>query len=130
MKSFRRFIKALFFRDAADKPVLEMPQTGSICSIDNGTDGFRIVKVLVVDKELIHLKLFQNGFRMRPQTIDLGLLRMGADDEDEGYGMEHIPLFHADFNKWKPEILAFQDVQEGELTGYWQWMEIYQHSKQ
>ena len=37
-------------------------KAGSICSVDDGDGKFGIVKILVIEEEIIHVKMYKNKY--------------------------------------------------------------------
>ena len=96
---------------------------GDLYSVDDGKGKIAIVKVLVVDPKVIHLRLYKNTFEERPKTIDTKELSLGRIGEEGAIGIGHIPLDIAGFKDWKPELLLNEEVKKEELVGYNFWKE-------
>ena len=39
-------------------------KAGSICSVDDGDGKFGIIKIIVIDDEIVHVKKYKNKYRM------------------------------------------------------------------
>ncbi len=96
-------------------------RNGSICTIESGNGGFGIIKVLAIDRGSVHIKIYQNKYTTRPDSVDLSSLGMGSIDDPAGFGIGHVPLVQEGFDKWKPKEVGFEEVAEEELTGYKMW---------
>lgn len=96
---------------------------GDIYSVDDGKGKIGIVKVLVVEPGVIHLRIYKNKFDSRPQTIDTKELSPGRLGEEGGFGIGHIRLDINGFKDWGPELLTTEKVNEDELDGYNIWKE-------
>jgi len=96
---------------------------GDIYSIDDGKGKIGIVKVLVVEPGVIHLRIYKNKFNNRPKTIEIKELSLGRLGDKDGFGMGHIPLDIDGFKNWKPELITSDKVTEDELEGYNIWKE-------
>lgn len=96
---------------------------GDIYSIDDGKGKIGIVKVLVVEAGVIHLRIYRNKFDSRPKSIDTKELSLGRLGEEGGFGIGHIPLDIEGFKDWKPELLINERVADNELDGYNIWKE-------
>ncbi len=96
-------------------------QAGSICTIEDGTGKFGIVKVLVINSNEAHIKIFKNKFEERPTNIDLKALKLGTIHDSDGFGIGHIPLERKGFDSWKPIQVAFEEVTKEDLEGYEIW---------
>lgn len=97
---------------------------GGIYSTTDGENGgFRIVKLLVQEGGICHIRVYKQKFKSRPATIDLGSLSLGKPGDPDGFGMGHIPV-HADgFLKWQPVLITKAAVTPEELEGYKIWKE-------
>ncbi|MGV3724798.1 MAG: hypothetical protein ACO1SX_28195 [Actinomycetota bacterium] len=107
-------------------PVDQELSAGGLYSTDSGDGSFGIVKVLVEDPSTVHLRLYQNRFTQRPESVDPATLTLGGiDDEDSGIGIGigHLPLARRDFLNWRPMLLMKQSVSDDELEGYQMWKE-------
>jgi hypothetical protein len=96
---------------------------GDIYSVDDGDGKIGIVKVLVVEPGIIHLRVYRNKFDSRPINIDTKELSLGRLGEGGGFGIGHMPLDIEGFKDWKPELLTNEKVQDNELDGYNIWKE-------
>lgn len=96
-------------------------RAGSICTIEDGEGDYGVVKVLVVADGGVHVKIYKNKYPSRPEQVDLNTLSLGSFTDPDGFGIGHIPLDQAGFDDWKPVVVAFQEVQEDELEGYYLW---------
>lgn len=98
--------------------------TGGIYSIPREDGSFRIAKVLVVEDQIIHLRIYANSFSERPSQIDPAALSLGKVTDGKGnFGIGHIPLTIESFRHMSPVYLQTTDVTEDELDGYHIWKE-------
>jgi hypothetical protein len=57
---------------------------GDICSIESGSGGFGIVKILALEPGTVHIRLYKEKFASRPNLIDA----TGVSPEElEGYNL-------------------------------------------
>ena len=104
---------------------------GDLYSIETGDGTYSIVKVLAVDDEAVHLRLYKNRFPTRPDRIDTSELSLGSIHEEDGVfvpdedglGIGHLPIARATFEEWQPRFLTVEPVTEEELEGYRLWQE-------
>lgn len=96
-------------------------KAGDIYSVDNKNGEIGVVKVLVVEPGIIHLRIYKNKFESRPKYIDTKKLSLGGIGEKDGFGIGHIPLDIEAFQDWKPEKVTNEKVIEEELEGYNIW---------
>ncbi len=97
------------------------PQAGDLCTIDDGEGSYGLVKVLVVDDLGVHVKVYKNKWKQRPETVDTTRLSLGGINDKDGFGMEHLPLGKRTFAEWKPVVIGHQEVLKEELDGYEMW---------
>jgi hypothetical protein len=94
---------------------------GSICTVDNGDSTFGVVKVLVIDDQIAHLKIYKNKYSLRPTEIGIKTLSMGSINDKDGFGVGHVPIDRKGFDNWKPVIVGFEKVTKEDLEGYEIW---------
>ena len=111
----------LLFAIAACLSSKNGPLIGGIYTIDNGDGTFGVVKVLVVDPDLVHVAVYKNKWQTRPTSVESSSLSVGSITDKDGFGMEHLPLSRETFEKWKPVLVTKQAVTNDELDGYNEW---------
>jgi hypothetical protein len=99
----------------------QQPQAGALCTVDDGEGFYRVAKVLVVDDGGVHIRLYKNKWKERPQSVDTNVLSLGGVNDKEGFGMGHIPLSRQAFAAWKPVVFDRDQVRPDELDGYEMW---------
>jgi hypothetical protein len=98
-------------------------KVGGLYSIDDEEGSFRVVKILVLNASAVHIAIYANKFSTRPETVDPASLSFGSVDDDEGFGMMHLPLSREVFLKDRPVFISQTTVTEEELEGYNMWKE-------
>ncbi len=83
--------------------------------------GFGVVKVLAVDGDAIHVRLYKNTYPSRPVRIDESTLTLGTINDADGFGAGHLPLSPREFQSWRPVFLTQSFVVREELEGYEIW---------
>jgi hypothetical protein len=96
---------------------------GDICSIKSGESGYGVVKILVVDQHVIHIRRYKNRFAERPYQIDPAGLSVGTIHDADGFGVGHLPVSATGFASWMPARICRRDVTKEELEGYQCWLE-------
>ncbi len=96
-------------------------KAGAICTVEDGDGKFGIIKVLVIDSEIAHVRIYKNKYTTRPSKIDLKTLSMGSINDKDGFGIGHTPLARKAFEEWKPVVIANENVSVEELEGYKIW---------
>jgi hypothetical protein len=84
---------------------------------------YTIVKILKVDPDGVHLRLYSNHFASRPPDVDTTTLYMAGMNRAPGelLGMGHAPISRASFATWGAEIIKVVPVEPSELEGYEMW---------
>jgi hypothetical protein len=96
-------------------------KAGSICTIEDGDRTFGVVKVLVINDEEAHVKIYKNKYEQRPAQIDIKTLSLGSINDKDGFGIGHVPLERKGFDNWKPIPVGFEEVTKEDLEGYEMW---------
>jgi hypothetical protein len=105
----------------ASSLTFSIPQVGALYSIENGDGVFSIVKLLAVDGDGVHVRLYKNKFPLRPLPVDPATLSLGSIYDADGFGMGHMPLSYSEFDAWLPLHMSDGSVTEEELEGYREW---------
>jgi hypothetical protein len=96
---------------------------GDVCSIKSGDSTFGVVKILVVEQHLVHVRKYKDRFPERPYQIDPARLSLGTIHDADGFGVGHLPVSATGFGSWMPARICRQEVTEEELAGYRHWLE-------
>lgn len=87
-----------------------------------GEDGqFRASKILKIEGESVHIRLYRNRFAFPPKRINPGELTIGSVGDPEGFGIGHVPMSMAGFLSGGPIVIQNETVTEEELEGYQMW---------
>jgi hypothetical protein len=86
-------------------------------------DVFSIARVLKLESDIVHVRVYKQHFQQRPRSIDPGALTLGSIHDADGFGMGHLPLRLATFIKREPNFLTYAEIQSSELEGYNMWKE-------
>ena len=95
---------------------------GGYYSIIDG-DTYSIAKVLKLEQEIVHVRIYKQHFPQRPRSIDPAALTLGTIHDKDGFGMGHLPLRLATFLASGPMFLTHAEVTSQELEGYNVWKE-------
>ena len=96
---------------------------GDICSIKRDDSGFGVIKILVVDQHLFHIRKYKNRFVERPYDVDPKRLSVGTIHDADGFGVAHLPISATGFGSWMPARICSQDVTQEELEAYQGWLQ-------
>src|SRR5438034_3146824 len=121
------FLRALFRRFALVQGRRQLPPSlaaGDVCSVRSG-DGttYSIAKVLARDPGIIHVRVYKEKFKWRPDRADTTHLSLGTIHDSDGVGVGHLPLSEGEFGLWEPIIIRREEVSVEELDGYDIWKE-------
>jgi len=105
------------------RSVSEEWRTGGLYSIANGNGRFGVVKILVLEPDAVHVRIYKQTFPTRPTSVDPQSLTLGGIDDKDGFSIGHAPLSRSTFASWEPIFLSQQSVSEKELDGYKLWKE-------
>lgn len=96
---------------------------GDLYSVDDGEGGFQIAKVLVMDAEGVHVRLYKEKWDERPASVDVTQLSLGSVHDGGDFGIGHLPLSKKSFISRQPVLVGRQEVSTEELEGYEIWKE-------
>ena len=84
-----------------------------------------MVKILKLDPEGVHVRIYSNHFAIRPNDVDVATLYMAGTTSPSGHnlGIGHLPLLRASFVNWRPRLIKVVLVDPSELDGYEMWKE-------
>jgi hypothetical protein len=95
---------------------------GGLYSTSNGKGEYSVVKILVLDPDVVHVRVYKQKFSSRPTSVDPGSLTLGKL-EDKDFSIGHLPLSRKTFASWDPVFIGQQSVSTSELEGYKIWKE-------
>ena len=98
-------------------------QSGGLYSVETSKGEIKIVKVLVVDPNGVHIRLYKNIFTERPTSVDQAELKLGRFDDPEGFSIGHLPITKEVLFRSKPVFIQSSTVTQDELDGYEMWKE-------
>jgi hypothetical protein len=97
------------------------PRPGDLYSVEGEAKNYKVAKVLVVDSDAVHIRLYKNTFGERPSNVDPSTLSVGSLRDPDGFGMDHMPLSRSSFARWRPRYMTHTSVTDDELQAYKQW---------
>ena len=98
-------------------------RVGGLYSTANGRGQFSVVKVLVLEPDAVHVRVYKQKFSLRPTSVDPASLTLGKLDDKDGFNIGHLPLSRTSFASWEPVFISQQSVSDSELQGYKMWKE-------
>lgn len=87
---------------------------GGIYTQKQGILNWGVFKILKLDEEIAHLRLFKNRFWRRPDSSVVPRL---------DWSVGHVPISRANVESWRVHLLATENVSDEELEGYRYWSE-------
>jgi hypothetical protein len=102
---------------------LAQPVSGGLYTVRDGQGFYRTAKVVALDGDGVHLRLYKNRWQSRPKTVDSSSLSLGTINDPDGFGIGHLVLSKEDFISWKPEFLSREGLTADELEGYRLWQQ-------
>ena len=111
------------FSWTAAQKTSEMWRAGGLYSVANGNGKFGVVKILVLEPDAVHVRIYKQTFQTRPASVDSQSLTLGGIDDKDGFSIGHAPLSRTTFAAWQPVFLSQQSVSDKELDGYKLWKE-------
>ena len=87
------------------------------------TDGkaFKVAKILAIEPQAVHVRLYRNSWPTRPATVDPSTLQLGSIQDKDGFGVGHLPLDRQTFADWDPVFVSSASLTPDELQGYELW---------
>jgi hypothetical protein len=95
---------------------------GDLCSARSGEDDYVVLKVLKLDDDVVHVRVYAKRYPERPREVADDELYLGTV-HDEEFGLGHLPLDAAAFEQWEPEVIRNTTLDPEELEGYQIWRE-------
>jgi|HubBroStandDraft_4_1064222.scaffolds.fasta_scaffold176865_1 hypothetical protein len=98
-------------------------RAGGLYSTEDGEGHFSVVKILVLEPDAVHIRIYKQRFPSRPASVDPASLTLGKFGDKDGFSIGHLPLSRRSFASWQPVFISQQSVSDGELEGYRTWKE-------
>ena len=94
---------------------------GGLYSVKDDAGHYRAAKVIAVDNDGVHIRLYKNTWPQRPNDVPPKSLSLGTINDPDGFGIGHMALSEKDFRARKPVFLSSQPLSKDELEGYRLW---------
>jgi len=94
---------------------------GGLYSVLDEQGHYRTAKVVALDGDGVHLRLYKNRWERRPKAVASRSLALGTINDPDGFGVGHLVLTKKEFGSWKPVFLSREDPTPDELEGYKIW---------
>lgn len=105
------------------KSAAEDWHAGGLYSMREDNGQFSVAKILVLEPEAVHVRIYKQRFSARPTSVDPASLTLGAYDDKEGFSIGQVPLSRRTFALSDPVFMSQQSVSDKELEGYKMWKE-------
>jgi hypothetical protein len=89
-------------------------------------DGsYSVLKILKIDDQGVHVRLYSNQFAEPPKKVDETTLHMAGlhQKPNENLGIGHMPISKKSFVTWHATFVQQCTVSEEELDGYKVWLD-------
>jgi hypothetical protein len=105
--------------------------SGEYYSFQCRNRDYKVLKVLLVEENLMHVCYYNNIFKEKPTVDVIGSLYFGEkqfqsaflsiEDGKQATGRKHMALTIENWEYWKPEFLSDGTVTEDETQAYEKW---------
>ena len=98
---------------------------GGLYSVPGEGGKFTIVKILRLEAQGVHVRVYSNAFAQRPSDVDESTLYMAGLDHKPGEspGLGHAPISRRSFATWGAQFIKVVPVRDDELNGYRMWLD-------
>ncbi len=98
---------------------------GGLYSTRNKNGSYSVLKVLKLDPQGVHVRMYSNQFAQHPSKLDESMLYIAGMNRksNESLGMDHAAISRASFASWGARFIKFGPVRQEELDGYEMWRE-------
>ena len=98
---------------------------GGLYSNRNESGTYSVLKILKLDDNGVHVRLYSNQFDKHPESLDETALHLSGINRkpNESLGMGHLPLSRGSFATWEIRFIKTVPVTKEELAGYNEWKE-------
>lgn len=97
---------------------------GGLYAMREPDGSYCVVKVLVLDQHIIHLRHYAPRFESVPAQVRSSELLTGGLGSSGGIFIGHFPLARVSFDREPKILVGREDVTDGELDGYRIWAGI------
>lgn len=106
--------------DTPHSKVAETYSPGQIFSV-RSSRGFKVLKILAVDADTVHIRIYDNEYQERPKAVDVRSLKIANPIGPDGSGAGYVAVVKARFSSWNPVMIEQAAVSADELQGYRKW---------
>ncbi len=96
---------------------------GGIYSFKNDNGAYSVLKILKVEGEGLHIRIYSNQFDAPPTQVDERTLTVAGMDHkpNEILGQADLPILKERFDNYKAAFVQQSTVKDDELQGYKTW---------
>jgi len=108
-----------------------LPQPGNLYWLISEEGNYKVLKVLVVEADVIHLCYYNNVFKEQPGkdvipslyfgTHALGSTLLDRAGEKTTHGRKHMAIIKKIWTNWNPQYLDSSKITPDELNSYEDW---------
>ena len=100
---------------------LPEPVAGGLYSVMDDQGHYRAAKVVALDEDGVHVRLYKNRWERRPKEVATNSLALGTINDPDGFGVGHLVLTKDEFGSWRPVFLSRADLTRDDLEGCMMW---------
>ena len=89
-------------------PVSNDWRAGGLYSTADGKGQFSVVKILVLEPNAVHVRVYKQRFSSRPTSVDPASLTLGQLGGKDSFSIGHLPLSKTSFARWEPVFITQQ----------------------
>ena len=96
---------------------------GGLYSTMNKNGSYSVLKILRLDQQGVHVRMYSNQFAEHPSKLDESTLYIAGINRkpNESLGMGHAPISRRSFASWGVRFIKIVPVKQDELEGYEMW---------
>src|SRR5947208_4709001 len=95
-------------------------EEGDLCSVRSGEGTYSVAKILKLDEDVTHVRVYAKTYEERPTEVPNEELYLGTVFDDD-FGLGHLPLDAGEFEHWEPQVIRHTEVEAEEFEGYDMW---------
>src|SRR5260370_15468006 len=85
-------------------------RAGGLYSTEDGKGQFTVIKILVLEPDAVHIRIYKQKFSARPSSVEPASLTLGKLGDKDGFSIGHLPLSRRTFASWQPVFISQQPV--------------------
>ena len=95
-------------------------RAGQVYCYKTESGKYKVMKILKVGIG-IHIRIYQDAFKMFPKEVSIPKLKLEFSEEKDGFSIGHMPVTYFMFMKYNPIFIKKENVNDEEMEGYKEW---------